>query len=145
MIYTPLTKKAMQLCFDSHKEQVDKSGMPYIFHPLILAEQMDTEETTIVALLHDVVEDTHVTLEDLRSMGFGETVLEAINLMTHEKGVPYMEYVAAIKKNPIARQVKIADLRHNSTLSRLDSVGQKDLERVAKYNKALDFLTEDEK
>ena len=134
MIYTPLTKKAMQLCFDSHKEQVDKSGMPYIFHPLILAEQMDTEETTIVALLHDVVEDTHVTLEDLRSMGFGETVLEAINLMTHEKGVPYMEYVAAIKKNPIARQVKIADLRHNSTLSRLDSVGQKDLERVAKYN-----------
>ena len=145
MIYTPLTKKAMQLCFDSHKEQVDKSGMPYIFHPLILAEQMDTEETTIVALLHDVVEDTHVTLEDLRSMGFGETVLEAINLMTHKKGVPYMEYVAAIKKNPIARQVKIADLRHNSTLSRLDSVGQKDLERVAKYNKALDFLTEDEK
>ena len=145
MIYTPLTKKAMQLCFDSHKEQVDKSGMPYIFHPLILAEQMDTEETTIVALLHDVVEDTHVTLEDLRSMGFGETVLEAINLMTHEKGVPYMEYVAAIKKNPIARQVKIADLRHNSTLSRLDSVGQKDLERVAKYNKALDYLTEDEK
>ncbi len=145
MIYTPLTKKAMQLCFDSHKEQVDKSGMPYIFHPLILAEQMDTEETTIVALLHDVVEDTHITLEDLRSMGFGETVLEAINLMTHEKGVPYMEYVAAIKKNPIARQVKIADLRHNSTLSRLDSVGQKDLERVAKYNKALDFLTEDEK
>ena len=145
MIYTPLTKKAMQLCFDSHKEQVDKSGMPYIFHPLILAEQMDTEETTIVALLHDVVEDTHITLEDLRSMGFGETVLEAINLMTHEKGVPYMEYVAAIKKNPIARQVKIADLRHNSTLSRLDSVGQKDLERVAKYNKALAFLTEDEK
>ena len=145
MIYTPLTKKAMQLCFDSHKEQVDKSGMPYIFHPLILAEQMDTEETTIVALLHDVVEDTHITLEDLRSMGFGETVLEAINLMTHEKGVPYMEYVAAIKKNPIARQVKIADLRHNSTLSRLDSVGRKDLERVAKYNKALAFLTEDEK
>lgn len=145
MIYTPLTKKAMQLCFDSHKEQVDKSGMPYIFHPLILAEQMNTEETTIVALLHDVVEDTHITLEDLRSMGFGQTILEAINLMTHEKGVPYMEYVAAIKKNPIARQVKIADLRHNSTLSRLDSVGQKDLERVAKYNKALDFLTEDEK
>lgn len=145
MIYTPLTKKAMQLCFDSHKEQVDKSGMPYIFHPLILAEQMNTEETTIVALLHDVVEDNHITLEDLRSMGFGQTVLEAITLMTHEKGVPYMEYVAAIKKNPIARQVKIADLRHNSTLSRLDSVGQKDLERVVKYNKALDFLTEDEK
>lgn len=145
MIYTPLTKKAMQLCFDSHKEQVDKSGMPYIFHPLILAEQMNTEETTIVALLHDVVEDTSITLEDLRSMGFEHTVLEAINLMTHKKGVPYMEYVAAIKENPIARQVKIADLRHNSTLSRLDAVGQRDLERVAKYKKALDFLTDDEK
>ena len=145
MIYTPLTKKAMQLCFDSHKEQVDKSGMPYIFHPLILAEQMNTEETTIVALLHDVVEDTRITLEDLRSMGFGHTVLEAINLMTHKKGVPYMEYVAAIKENPLARQVKIADLRHNSTLSRLDTVGQRDLERVAKYKKALDFLTDDEK
>ena len=145
MIYTPLTKKAMQLCFDAHKEQVDKSGMPYIFHPLILAEQMNTEETTIVALLHDVVEDTNIMLEDLRGMGFSHATLEAISLMTHEKGVPYMEYVAAIKKNPIARQVKIADLRHNSTLTRLDNVTQKDLDRVAKYKKALDYLTEEEK
>lgn len=145
MIYTPLTKKAMQLCFDAHKEQVDKSGMPYIFHPLILAEQMNTEDTTIVALLHDVVEDTSIMLEDLRGMGFSHATLEAISLMTHEKGIPYMEYVAAIKKNPIARQVKIADLRHNSTLTRLDNVTQKDLDRVAKYKKALDYLIEDEK
>ena len=142
MIYTPLTKKAMQLCFNAHKEQVDKSGMPYIFHPLILAEQMNTEDATIVALLHDVVEDTNITLDDLCNMGFSSAVLDAISLMTHERGVPYMDYISAIKKNPIARQVKIADLRHNSTLARLDTISQKDLDRVNKYKKALDYLTE---
>ena len=91
MIYTPMTKKALKLCFTAHKDQIDKSGMPYVFHPFHLAEQMQDEDSTIVALLHDVVEDTDYTLADLREMGFSAEVLEAIALMTHVDGVPYME------------------------------------------------------
>lgn len=140
MIYTPMTNKALKLCFAAHKEQLDKSGLPYVFHPFHLAEQMTDEDTTIVALLHDVVEDTDITLEDLSNMGFGEKVLEAVRLMTHLPGVPYMEYVAEIKKNPIARQVKLADLHHNSDITRLEYVDQKMLERVEKYRKAIEFL-----
>ena len=132
MIYTPDTKKAMKLCFEAHKEQTDKAGLPYVFHPFHVAEQMPDEKTTIVALLHDVIEDTHYTLQDIRDMGFDEDVLEALALMTHDKDVPYMEYVAAIKGNPIARTVKLADLRHNSDLSRLDEIDETASERVEK-------------
>ena len=140
MIYTPVTKIALKLCFEAHKDQVDKSGMPYVFHPFHLAEQMTDEETTVVALLHDVIEDTDYTLEDLAEMGFSENVLRAISLMTHDEGVPYMDYVARIKANPIARAVKLADLRHNSNISRLDKVGTSDFERVEKYKKAINLL-----
>ena len=121
MIYTEQTKKALKLCFEAHKDQVDKSGMPYVFHPFHLAEQMTDEDTTVVALLHDVVEDTDYTLEDLKNMGFSPQVLEAIALMTHEDGVPYLEYVAKIKGNPIAKAVKLADIDHNGDSSRLDA------------------------
>ena len=142
MIYTPLTKKAMQFCFAAHKEQTDKSGLPYVFHPFHLAEQMPDELTAAAALLHDVVEDTPYTLDDLRSQGFPETVIDALELLTHREGVSYFDYVAAIKLNPIARQVKMADLRHNSDLTRLDVVDSKALERVEKYKKALEILTD---
>ena len=143
MIYTPMTKRALKLCFDAHKEQIDKSGMPYVFHPFHLAEQMKDEDTTIVALLHDVVEDTDYTIEDLRKMGFDEKVLAAIELMTHQDDVPYMEYVAAIKLNPIARAVKLADLRHNSDATRLDEMTERDLQRQAKYLAAIALLNDD--
>ena len=142
MIYTPETKKAMKLCFEAHKEQRDKSGMPYVFHPLHLAEQMPDEETTIVALLHDVIEDTSYTLEDLRNMGFENEVLDALALMTHDKSVPYMDYVARIRENRIARTVKIADLRHNSDLTRLDEIDEKARGRIEKYKAALRLLSE---
>ncbi|MBR5011946.1 MAG: GTP pyrophosphokinase, partial [Clostridia bacterium] len=81
MIYTESTKKALKLCFEAHKDQKDKSGLPYVFHPFHLAEQMESEETTIVALLHDVVEDSAYTLEDLKNMGFSEAVTDAVALM----------------------------------------------------------------
>lgn len=142
MIYTPLTKKAMQFCFAAHKEQTDKSGLPYVFHPFHLAEQMADELTAAAALLHDVVEDTPYTLDDLRSQGFPETVIDALELLTHREGISYFDYVAAIKLNPIARQVKMADLRHNSDLTRLDVVDSKALARVEKYKKALEILTD---
>jgi len=142
MIYTELTKKALKLSFAAHKDQIDKSGIPYVYHPFHLAEQMDTEETVTVALLHDVIEDSDYTLDDIRDMGFPDKVVNALSLMTHNKSVPYMDYVAKIKENPIARVVKLADLRHNSDLSRLDSVDQKALERVEKYRQAVKLLTE---
>ena len=140
MLYTELTKKAMKLCFAAHKDQVDKSGMPYVFHPFHVAEQMTDELSTVTALLHDVVEDTPYTLEDLRQMGFPEPVLAALALLTHGEDVPYLDYVAQIKANPIARAVKLADLRHNSDLSRLSQVDAAALERVEKYKKAMEIL-----
>ena len=140
MTYTKMTKKAMKLCFEAHKDQVDKSGMPYVFHPFHLAEQMPDEETTVVALLHDVIEDTDYTLEDLRDMGFPEDILEAILLMTHDKSIPYMEYVEQIKKNRIAAIVKRADLMHNSDLSRLEAVDEKAMKRAEKYQQAIAVL-----
>lgn len=140
MIYTDNTKKALKLCFEAHKNQVDKSGMPYVFHPFHLAEQMKTEETTIVALLHDLVEDTDYTIDDLINMGFNKTVTDAIALMTHTDGIDYMDYVRMIKKNPIAKTVKLADLKHNSDLTRLDVVDEKALTRREKYLKAIALL-----
>ena len=140
MIYTEQTKKALKLCFEAHKEQLDKSGLPYVFHPFHLAEQMTDELTVIVALLHDVVEDTEYTLDELRDMGFPKEAIEALTLLTHDPAVPYLDYVAEIKKNPIARAVKLADLRHNSDLSRLDVIDEKALERVQKYHKAIALL-----
>lgn len=142
MIYTEKTKKALRLCFEAHKNQLDKSGMPYVFHPFHLAEQMETEETVVAALLHDVMEDTDYTAEDLKEMGFDGEILEALLLLTHQDGVDYMDYVKKIKSNPIARAVKLADLTHNSDLTRLDTVDQKALERKEKYKKAIEFLTE---
>ena len=144
MLYTELTKKAMKIAFEAHKEQVDKSGLPYIFHPFHLAEQMRTEETVCAALLHDVAEDTDITLEDLRTQGFPERVIGALTLLTHDDAVPYMEYVAQIKENSIARAVKLADLHHNSDLTRLDHVDEKAKERVEKYKAAIALL-EDER
>lgn len=142
MIYTSMTKLALKLCFEAHKDQRDKSGLPYVFHPFHLAEQMTDEDTTIVALLHDVVEDTDYTLHDLQKMGFSQQVLDAIALMTHDETVPYMDYVAEIKKNPIARAVKLADLRHNSDLTRLETVTPKDASRAEKYHTAIHLLEE---
>ena len=143
MIYTKMTKAALTLCFNAHKDQLDKSGMPYVFHPFHLAEQMSDEKTTIVALLHDVVEDTDCTLDDLAAMGFDRDVLDAIALMTHADDVPYMDYVAKIKTNPIAKAVKLADLRHNSDMTRLNTPTPRDVERAEKYAKAIALLTEE--
>ena len=140
MIYTALTKKAMKVCFEAHKDQLDKTGLPYVFHPFHLAEQMDDEISTICALLHDVVEDTDTTLEDLDEMGFPKEALEALALLTHAPEVPYMDYVREISRNPIATKVKIADLKHNSDVTRLDFVDEWALKRNQKYNEALRIL-----
>lgn len=117
MIYTPLTYKAMHIAYNAHHGQLDKSGAPYIFHPIHLAEQMEDEFSCCAALLHDVVEDTSVTLDDLRK-DFPEEIVEAVRLLTHLDGVPDVEYLTAIKANPIALKVKLADNAHNGNQTR---------------------------
>lgn len=139
-----MTKKAMKLCFEAHKEQVDKSGLSYVFHPFHVAEQMQDEVTTTVALLHDVVEDTDYSIKDLIDMGFPQAVTDALSLLTHDKSVGYFDYVSSIKSNPVARAVKIADLKHNSDLSRLDIITDDDMTRIEKYRRSLIDLLESE-
>lgn len=140
MIYTPVTKAALRLAFEAHAGQLDRSGIPYVNHPLHLAEQMETEDETVVALLHDVMEDTPYTMADLQAIGISAAAQEALLLLTHDDAVPYLDYVAALKDNPLAVKVKLADLRHNSQLSRLDTITEKDLARRAKYDKARAIL-----
>lgn len=101
---------------------------------------MDSEVAVAVALLHDVVEDTDYTIDDIIAMGFPKSVTDALALMTHDKSVSYMDYVAKVKTNPIARAVKLADLRHNSDISRLDTVDEKTIERLKKYAAAIELL-----
>lgn len=140
MIYTPMTKKALLLAWDAHRGQWDKSGLPYILHPCHLAEQMEDELTCTTALLHDVVEDTDWTLEALALEGFPAPVLEAPALLTRDPAAPYLDYVRALSVDPIARAVKLADLRHNSDLTRLETVTERDRMRVETYQKALVLL-----
>ncbi len=140
MIYTTLTKKALKICFNAHKEQVDKTGMPYVFHPFYLAEQMDSEDSVCVALLHDVVEDTNVTFDDLINEGFNDNIINALKLLTHNDDTPYMEYVKRIKENQIATKVKLADLKHNSDLTRLDLEVDVMPKKYALYLEAIKYL-----
>ena len=141
--YTPLTKTALSLCFAAHRDQRDKSGLPYVFHPFHLAERMETEEEICTALLHDVVEDTCYTLEDLCRAGFPERVLEALRLLTRVDGEGYLAYVTRVRQNPIARRVKLADLEHNGDLARLEQVTERDRRRALKYRMARAILEDD--
>lgn len=147
VIYTPLTNRAMRIAYDAHAGQVDKCGAPYVFHPYHLAEQMDDEATVCAALLHDVVEDTGVTLENL-GREFPAEVVDALRLLTHLPAVPYLDYVHALATNPVARKVKQADLRHNMDETRYagsTKPSEDDLvRRREKYQAALAILEEAE-
>lgn len=142
MIYTYLTKKAMKIAYNAHLNQVDKSGMPYIFHPIYIAERMDDEESTIVALLHDTIEDSDLTICDLKMEGFSESVIEALECLTHDKNMQYEEYIQRIKENPLAKKVKKVDLEHNSLLERLEIVDESVMNRLKKYEKAKEMLSD---
>lgn len=145
MIYTHLTIKAMKLAYEAHHGQVDHSGVPYVFHPYHLAEQMEDEITVCVALLHDVLEDTAVTMKELKAE-FPKEVTDAVRLLTHTKEVDYFDYVRSIKDNPVAKTVKMADLNHNSDETRTaacDSVSeQQRINWRNKYKKAKQILEE---
>ena len=139
MINTKLTRKAMIIAYEAHKNQVDKSGVPYIYHPIHVAEQMNTENECIIALLHDVVEDTNVTFKQLEEV-FSKEIIDILKLLTSEENIEYDEYIKRIKNNSIACKVKIADLTHNLDKTRLDFVTEVDVKRNEKYKKALQIL-----
>jgi len=132
-------KKAYELANNLHRGQVDKSGLPYIDHLIEVANQMDSVEAVMVALLHDAMEDQGVTRRFLISQGFPDEVIEAITILTKTDD-DYMSYIQRIKQNDLARVVKIADMRHNSDLSRLKSVSEKDIARKEKYLKSIELL-----
>lgn len=138
-----LYQQALAIAKDAHKGQVDKAGVDYIQHPLFVASLVEGELAKTVALLHDVVEDSDWTLEDLRKEGLPEEVVQAVGILTKKRNENYEEYILRVKQNPLARQVKLADLKHNSDLSRLANVTDRDRKRVAKYQKAISYLSEE--
>ena len=148
MVYTPLTNKALVFAYNAHHGQLDYNGIPYIFHPLHLAEQMDDEISCCAALLHDVVEDTAVTMEEL-AKEFPPEVVEVVGLLTHADNAEsgndaYFSYLLPIKAHPIAKKVKLADLTHNADQSRCvgaDISEEKLHFWQEKYRKALEILT----
>ncbi|MBN6772764.1 HD domain-containing protein [Pseudomonas granadensis] len=134
---TQTLERAIAIAATAHAGQVDKGGAPYILHPLKVMLRMTTLEERIVAVLHDVVEDCGVSLNDLRTEGFSEEVLTAIASVTKAPGESYEEFVDRAAQNPIGRAVKLADLEENSDISRIASPGWEDLERIEKYRRAI--------
>ena len=136
-------EKALEIAAKAHSGVKDKQGEPYILHPIRVMMGVQGEQARIVALLHDVVEDTTVTLDDIQADNFSEEVLAALALVTLAEGQPYSEYVIACKANDIARQVKLSDLRDNSNLNRLLLRPEKfdnDAARMRKYVLSYRFL-----
>ena len=139
MINTKLTRLASKIAYKAHNGQTDKAGVPYIFHPIHIAEQMDSEESCVVALLHDVIEDSDITLEIL-SKYFNDDIITALRVLTKKENDDYVMYIKRVKTNKLATKVKIKDLEHNRDLTRLDEVTDKDRKRSLKYWQAIRYL-----
>jgi (p)ppGpp synthase/HD superfamily hydrolase len=132
---------AISIAALAHCGQKDKVGSPYLLHPLRMMLRMKSEASMMAAVLHDVVEDTDWTLEQLREQGFSDEVLAAVECLTHRDGESYEEFIGQVQKNQIAQQVKIADLEDNMNIKRIGRISPKDLERLEKYHRAWRVLT----
>lgn len=139
-----LYKKAVMIAQEAHKGQRDKGGTPYIEHPLYVASQVETLELKMVAVLHDTLEDSPLTTADLIAAGLPESVVEAIQVLTHEDGneEAYLDYIRRVAENAMAATVKKEDLKHNMDMSRIPDPTEKDRKRRTKYEKALQLLEE---
>lgn len=139
-----LYKKAVMIAQEAHRGQMDKGGNPYIEHPLHVASQVETLELKMIAVLHDTLEDSSLTAEDLKEAGLPEEVVEAIVVLTHEDGneEAYLDYIRRVAGNTLAARVKKEDLKHNMDMSRIQNPTEKDQKRRAKYEKALCLLEE---
>lgn len=132
---------ALSIALEAHKGQVDKAGEDYMNHPIFVASLVDTEEEKAAALLHDVIEDSEMSLTDLLNNGIPSGVLQAVSILTKDKKLTYQEYLVRVKSNDIATKVKLADLKHNSDISRISNPSKKDYERLKKYKQAIKFLS----
>ena len=138
--YNQLLDLAVKVATEAHKGQVDKGGNPYIHHPEAVAKSLTSTESKIVAYLHDVCEDTSITLDDLMNMGFTYRIVNSVRLLTNTDKLTYEQYLNRLRLSRVAREVKIADLKHNMDLSRIPEPTEKDYARIEKYKKAVAFL-----
>lgn len=139
MIYTALTKKALKMAFKYHKNDLDKAGIPYVYHLYHVASSLQSEYAICVGLLHDIIEEKHVTLKDLQKE-FPFEVTEAIRLLSKDDTLSYPDYIRRIKTSPVATEVKVADLRHNMDTTRLDNITEEDKKRLERYAFSLRIL-----
>lgn len=140
IMFNKLLDLAIKVASEAHSGQLDKGGNPYILHPMAVANSVESTEEKIVAYLHDVVEDTNITLEDLKNMGFTHRIVNSIRILTKSKDVSYEDYLKSVKMDSNAWRVKMADIKHNMDLSRIPNPTEKDMARIQKYQKALSFL-----
>ena len=131
---------ALELALEKHKNQTDKAGNPYILHPLHVMENVNSKEGKIVAILHDIIEDTDVTEDYLLKIGLSKRIVDAVVALTRSEDMDYQEYIKNLSSNPLANEVKLADLEHNMDLKRLPTLEEKDLERNRKYQIAYHYL-----
>lgn len=131
---------ALELAVEKHKNQTDKAGNPYILHPLHVMENVNSKEGKIVAILHDIIEDTDITEDYLLKIGLSKRIVDAVVALTRSEDIDYQEYIKNLGSNPLAKEVKLADLEHNMDLKRLPTLEEKDLERNRKYQIAYHYL-----
>lgn len=131
---------ALELAVEKHKNQTDKAGNPYILHPLHVMENVNSKEGKIVAILHDIIEDTDVTEDYLLKIGLSKRIVDAVVALTRSEDIDYQEYIKNLSSNPLTKEVKLADLEHNMDLKRLPTLEEKDLERNRKYQIAYHYL-----
>jgi len=142
-IQKPTLDDAIVLAVQAHRGQVDKAGEPYISHPLRVMARVRGAVEQIAAVLHDVVEDSPYTLDDLRRLGYGEELVAAVDCLTRRNGETYEQFIARVMTNPAARRVKLADLKDNMDIRRLGDITEKDRERLARYRAAWAALMAD--
>ena len=131
---------ALELAVEKHKNQTDKAGNPYILHPLHVMENVNNKEGKIVAILHDIIEETYITENYLLKIGLSKRIVDAVVALTRSEDMDYQEYIKNLSSNPLAKEVKLADLEHNMDLKRLPTLEEKDLERNRKYQIAYHYL-----
>ncbi len=132
--------EAILLAVQAHYGQLDRYGRPYILHPLRVMQRVETEAEMTAAILHDIVEDTPYTLDDLRALGYAEEVVAAVDHLSRREGETYEAYIERLRPHPMARRIKLADLEDNMDLRRLDTIGEKDVERLRRYRQAWERL-----
>ncbi len=141
-VRTPTLEKAISLAVDGHRGKEDKAGSPYILHPLRVMFKMDTEDKMVAAVMHDLIEDTETSLDDLREYGFSTGIIEAIDSVTRRDGEGYEEFIDRAGLHPMGADIKLADLQDNMDMSRIGFIGDRDINRLKKYHRAMARIKE---